>query len=78
MTIDNNINIKDEVHRENKTRNITILVHFYDKSPNVIIDKNKFIWIPTNEEKDFIKDAFNFIPINKTIKPPKLVEKEKR
>lgn len=77
MTKDDNINIKLEVCRENKTKNITILAHFDAKSPNIIIDKNEFIWIPTIEEKDFIKDAFNFIPINRTISPPKPVQKEK-
>ena len=74
MANDNKINIKLEVCRDKNSGKLTIMAHFDAKSPNILIDKNEYIWIPTVEEKDLINEAFNFIPKSDKLNSPKPVE----
>ena len=76
MAIDKKINIKLEICRDKNSRNLTIFAHFDAKSPNVFIDKNDYVWIPTVEEKELINDAFNYIAPDNIISSPKPIEKK--
>jgi len=64
MAKDKKVNIKLEVVRDSSSGNLSILAHFDSKAPNVRIDKNEYIWMPTLEERDLINDAFQFLPSN--------------
>ena len=76
MTLDKNINIKLEICRDKSSKNLTIFAHFNANSPNVFIDKNEYIWIPTIEERELIYDAFNYISPNNITNSSKPIEKE--
>ena len=77
MPEDNKVNIKIELGRDNSGK-LRLIAHFNSKAPNVFIDKNEYIWMPTIEEKDLINDAFGFIPSNTSIsnEKPDLTEIE--
>jgi len=63
MLENKSVNIKLELDRDNNGK-MRIVAHFNSKSPNIFIDKNEYVWMPTIEEKDLINEAFEFIPSN--------------
>ena len=83
MTKDSKINIKIEVSRDQSSGELTITAHFNTNAPNIMINNNEYLWIPTDEEKDLLFEAFDLLPLTKTIKPtekiitkPSLIKEE--
>lgn len=79
MTKDDKIKIKIEVCRDQTSGKLSIMAHFNSNAPNVHQDKDGYVWVPTVEEKDFIAEAFELMPVGGSItshdKPsPKLEE----
>jgi len=68
MPENKSVNIKLELTRDDNGK-MRLVAHFNSKAPNIFIDKNEYVWMPTNEEKDLINEAFGFIPANTS--PPK-------
>jgi hypothetical protein len=71
MTKENKVSIKLEVVRDKSSGDLTIVAHFDSKAPNVRVDKNEYIWMPTVDERDLINEAFNFLPTKTTSAPSK-------
>jgi hypothetical protein len=67
MTKDNNNYLQLEVLRDKTSGKLIIIAHFDSNAPNVHQDKDGYYWMPTYEEKDFINEAFELIPINRGI-----------
>lgn len=87
MTKDNKINIKLEVCRDKNSGKLMLMAHFDSNAPNVFIDKDSYVWMPTLEEHNLINDAFEFLPTNgptgslgknTTSSPEKTIEKEEK
>jgi len=79
MINDNKINIKLEVCRDKVSGKLLIMAHFSEESPNIFKDKDEFFWMPTPEEKDLLKEAFELVkfdtpPISSNINIPKKQE----
>lgn len=68
MPKDNNIGIKIELVKDNKSGKLKMVAHFNSNSPNILIKNNEYMWIPTIDERELIDEAFNFIPYEKTNK----------
>lgn len=65
MTTNNKIGIKLEIYKDKNSGQLSIITHFNANSPNVIIDKNEYVWFPTPEEKELINESFNLVPSTK-------------
>jgi hypothetical protein len=65
MAKESKIGLKLEVCRDANNR-LTIVAHFNADSPNIVISKNEYIWMPTNEEKELLNEAFELLPLTKT------------
>jgi hypothetical protein len=68
MPKDKNVGIKIELVKDTRSGKLKMVAHFNSNSPNVIIENNEYIWIPTMDEKELIDEAFSFIPLEKTSK----------
>ncbi len=68
MPKDKNVGIKIELVKDTRSGKLKMVAHFNSNSPNVIIENNEYIWIPTIDEKELIDEAFSFIPSEKTSK----------
>ncbi len=68
MHKDKNFGIKIELVKDTRSGKLKMVAHFNSNSPNVIIENNEYIWIPTTDEKELIDEAFSFIPLEKTSK----------
>lgn len=64
MPKENNVNIKIELCKDKSTNSLALMLHFFEKSPNIVIENSKYFWYPTEEEKNLINDSFAFIPGN--------------
>ncbi len=64
MAKNDNINIKLEVCKDKNSGKLSIRAHFDSNAPNVAMDKEGYIWLPTFEEKEFINEAFQLIPMD--------------
>ena len=64
MAKDDEIKITLEVCRDKTSGKLSIMAHFNSNAPNVFQDKDGYSWIPTVEEKDFISEAFELMPID--------------
>jgi len=62
MSKNDNINIRLEVCKDKNSGKLSIRAHFNSNAPNVAMDKEGYIWMPTFEEKEFINEAFQLIP----------------
>jgi len=77
MTKDKNIKIKLELYK-NDNGEMGLIVHFNEKSPNVVIENNEYFWMPTVEEKDLINESFELFPCSgKKISTPLLSHEKK-
>lgn len=76
MPKDKNVNIKLELDRDAKGK-LRIVAHFNSKAPNIFINKNEYVWMPTLEEKDLINEAFNFMPSNASSNSSKTLSTDK-
>ncbi len=56
-----NIHIKLEISRDPNTGSLNLLTRFDPNAPNFIKDENGFSWSPTNEERQFLNEAFDMI-----------------
>lgn len=65
MVENNNINIKLEICKDKITGRMALRVNFDLNAPNVEMDKNGYVWVPTIEEKEFINEAFQLFQMNK-------------
>lgn len=65
MTEEDKIHIKLEICRNKDSDELAIMTHFDPNAPNFFKDKEGYLWMPTVEEKDFINEAFELMPINK-------------
>ena len=61
MTKNNKTNIKLEVCKNKTSGKLSITAHFNSTAPNVFKDKDSFFWMPTEEEKDFLNEAYEFM-----------------
>ena len=64
MVKNDNINIKLEVCKDKNSGKLSIRAHFDSNAPNFAMDKEGYFWIPTFEEKEFINEAFQLIPMD--------------
>jgi hypothetical protein len=73
MPMENNVNIKLEVFKDKFTGKISIVAHFIHSAPNVYKEQEDYVWFPTNEEKNFLIEAFDLTSPNysKNIQPRK-------
>ena len=61
MEKNQNIHIKLEISRDPNTGSLNLLTRFDPNAPNFIKDENGFSWSPTNEERQFLNEAFDMI-----------------
>ena len=71
MTKDDKINLKLEVYKDKNSGKLTLLAHFDKSAPNVYKEKENFVWMPTDEEKNFLNEAFEILPQGTTVPPVK-------
>lgn len=71
MSKDNKINIRLEVFKDRNSGKLSISAHFNHNAPNIYRDKDGYIWMPTEEEKDLINEAFDLISIGPVVPSPK-------
>ena len=65
MAEEDKIHIKLEICRNKDSDELAIMTHFDPNAPNFFKDKEGYLWMPTIEEKDFINEVFELMPINK-------------
>lgn len=70
MTKNDKIHIKLEIWKDEASKELKLLTHFDTTAPNFFKDKDDFLWVPTLEEKDFINEAFDLMPIGETTGKP--------
>ncbi len=63
MTKNNRINLKLEVCKNNTSGKLSIMAHFNSNAPNVFKEKESYFWMPTEEEKDFLNEAYDFMAV---------------
>jgi hypothetical protein len=68
MIKQNKVNIKLEIIKDKSSGDLAIVAYFDSKAPNVTIDKNEYVWMPTIEEKDLIIDVFNYFSTKSILK----------
>ncbi len=61
MEKNENIFIKLEIGRDANTGALNILTRFNPDAPNFKKDGNGFSWSPTQEEKEFLNQAFDML-----------------
>lgn len=64
MSKDNKVNIRLEVFKDRNSGKLSITAHFDQNAPNIFKDKDGYIWMPNEEEKDLINEAFELIPFD--------------
>ncbi len=73
---DDKINIKIEVCRDKTSNKLSIKAHFNGNAPNIFKENGEYYWIPTQEEKKLLNEAFELLQsnapnINANINTPK-------
>lgn len=58
MQNDENIHIKLEIKKDPTSGELYLMTRFDTNAPNFIRDETGFKWCPTNEERNFLNDAF--------------------
>jgi hypothetical protein len=78
MTKSNKVNIKLEVCKNKTSGKLSIKAHFNSNAPNIFKDNDNYSWMPTEDEKDLLSEAYDFmevdegyIPDEKNIQKPK-------
>jgi len=69
MAKNDKIHIKLEICKDESSNELKILTHFDSDAPNFFKDKDSYLWMPTVEEKDFINEAFELMPLEKITSP---------
>jgi len=55
------IHIKLEINRDPNTGSLNLMTRFDPNAPNFIKDDDGFSWAPTQEERDFLNEAFEML-----------------
>jgi hypothetical protein len=61
MNKNQNIHIKLEINKDPNTGALNLLTRFDPNAPNFTQDENGWNWCPTQEERDFLNEAFQMI-----------------
>ena len=61
---DDKVNIKLEVCRDRTSNKLSIMAHFNDNAPNIFKENGEYYWIPTQEEKRLLNEAFELVQSN--------------
>jgi hypothetical protein len=61
MNKNENIHIKLEISKDPMTGDLNIMTRFDPNAPNFIKDENGFSWLPTQEEREFLNEAFDVV-----------------
>jgi len=64
MSTDSKVNLRLEVFKDRNSGKLSITAHFNHNAPNIYRDKDGYIWMPTEEEKDLINEAFDLVSVN--------------
>ena len=64
MPRNDNINVRLEVCKDKNSGKLSIRAHFDLNAPNIEMDKDGYIWVPTIEEKEFLNEVFQLFPLN--------------
>jgi hypothetical protein len=75
---EDNIHIKIELCKDEVSRELKVITCFDPDAPNFCKDEDGYFWCPTIEERDFLNEAFEFIPAQNQIKSHPLEKKEER
>jgi len=55
------IHIRLEINKDPMTGQLTLLTRFDPNAPNFLREENGFSWYPTQEEREFLNEAFNMV-----------------
>lgn len=55
------IHIKLEISRDPATGGLNLMTRFDPNAPNFIKDETGFSWAPTQEEREFLNEAFDMM-----------------
>jgi hypothetical protein len=61
MNKNENIYIKLEISRDPMTGHLNLMTRFDTNAPNFVKDENGFSWLPTQEEREFLNEAFEIV-----------------
>jgi len=61
MPKNENIHIKLEIGRDTSSGKLTIMTKFNPSAPNFIKEEDGFSWSPTEDERQFLNEAFDMI-----------------
>ena len=61
MTKNENIHIRLEINKDPNTGAMNLVTRFDTNAPNFTKDETGFRWFPTDEERDFLNEAFDMI-----------------
>lgn len=61
MDRNENIHIRLEISKNPNTGSINLMTRFDPNAPNITQDEKGFRWFPTQEERDFLNEAFDMI-----------------
>ena len=61
MNKNQNIHIKLEIGKDPTNGNLTLMTRFDPNAPNFIDEGNSYRWNPTEEERQFLNEAFEMM-----------------
>lgn len=61
MTKNENIHIRLEISKDSDTGTMNLVTRFDTNAPNFTKDETGFRWFPTDEERNFLNEAFDMI-----------------
>jgi len=61
MDKNENIHIRLEISKDPNSGQINLITRFDENAPNFTKDEAGFRWFPTNEERDFLNEAFEMM-----------------
>jgi len=59
---ENNIHIRIEICKDETSGELKLMTYFDTSAPNFWKDEEGYFWNPTIEERDFLNEAFEFMP----------------
>lgn len=74
MKKNENIHVKLQIGKDESSGELTLNIRFDKDTPNFFTDKDVLSWCPTNEEINFVNEAFEMISKRKGHKQKKLNE----
>jgi len=61
MDKNENIHIRLEINKDPTSGDLNLMTRFDPNAPNFTKDENGFNWYPTQEEREFLNEAFEMI-----------------